>query len=262
MGMKLNKKNYHTLKNKYLSNSKIKDFMKDPDYFYKKHVTGEIVFEPTPSMKIGSAVDLWLTGSPAQFRKKYQEKVLKKDNPDLFDVQKLLDPQCLLSPAEFAKVTGIVKRVKKLSIYKNIKKNFKSQKILKVEQEMGMFPGICGIPDWYIVADSDCIIVDLKTTQNVAENKFKWSCLDYGYYIQQAVYQMLLKELHPEIKKFKSYILAVESLEPYLVNLFELEQEQIDFTKVEVTRVLYDIAKFKAKDFKPRNISWKDSITI
>ena len=85
--MKLTHNNYFTTENNYLSNSKIRDFLKDPDYFYKRHVTGEITFEPTPSMKIGSAVDLYLTGSPAAFRKAYQEKVLKKDNPELWKAQ-------------------------------------------------------------------------------------------------------------------------------------------------------------------------------
>jgi len=263
--MRLTKKNYHTLDNKYLSSSKIKDFLKDPNYFYKRHVTGEIIFEPTPSMRIGSAVDLWLTGSKAQFDKTYCKKVMKKDNPDLYKYQQECGAE-LLSPSDYEKVEGMCERVRKLSVYKDIKKNFKSQKILKIDKKLGLFDGIAGIPDWYYIFEENgiehCVIVDLKTAQNVHENKFKYVCMDYGYYLQQAVYQMLLSYLYPNIKDFQSFILAVENTAPYITNLFELDQQEIEFQKLEVTRVLDLIASYKVKDFKPKNINWEEAIKL
>ena len=261
--MRLTKKNYYTTENKYLSNSKIKDFLKDPEYFYKRHVTGEIEFEQTPSMRIGSAVDLYLTGSPAQFSKAYQKKVLKKDEPELFELQKTADPNSLLSESEWDKVHDIVNRVKKLSVYKDIKKNFKAQKIFKTDIDLGLFDGICGIPDWYSIVEDKAIIVDLKTATSVAEGKFKWAAIDYGYYIQQAIYQMLVKDFAPHVKQYESYILAVENSGPhYQVNLFKMDQEQINFTKMEVTGIIDMISTFKKKDFKPVDIDWDKAIEL
>ena len=36
--MKLTHDNYFTLKNKYISNSKISDYLKDPSYYKAKHI--------------------------------------------------------------------------------------------------------------------------------------------------------------------------------------------------------------------------------
>jgi hypothetical protein len=260
--MRLTKKNYHTRDNQYLSNSKVKEFLRDPYYFYQRFVTGDLVFEPTPSMRVGSAVDTYLTGSRAQFNKQYQEKVLKKDNPELFDVQKFLDPAGLLSPAEFTKVMDIVERVKKLTVYKDIKKEYKAQRILKLDKKLGMFDGICGIPDWYRVVEDKAIIIDLKTTASVDERKFKYSCYDFGYFMQQAMYQMLLSSSDNDIKTFKSFILAVETTQPYSVRLYELDQKEIEMFKMELTGVLDLIASYDAKDFKPKDLTWGDAITL
>ena len=59
---KINAKNYYSV-NGYLSNSKIGDWLRDPYYFYQKHVLGTIPNKQTAAMLIGNAVDEWLTGS-------------------------------------------------------------------------------------------------------------------------------------------------------------------------------------------------------
>ena len=263
--MILTKKNYFSLKNNYLSNSKIKDFMKDPDYFYKRHVTGEISFEPTPSMKIGSAVDLYLTGSAVKFRKTYQEKVLKKDNPDVYSTQQSIHPEYLLSSTEFAKVIGIVDSVKRTDIYKSIKKNYKSQKILQFPMKINkFFEGICGVEDWYKIEGNSCTIIDLKTTASIDERKFRYSCDDYAYYRQQSMYQTLFKLMYPNLTHFTSYILAVENIGPhYHSKMFKLNQEVIEFNKITIWEVIEELKQMKSiKDFKPYNLTWDDVIEL
>ena len=256
--MRLTKTNYFTNKNQYLSSSKIKDFVKDPYYFFLRHVTGEIEFQPTPSMKIGSAVDLYLTGSRAEFNRIYAEKVYKKDNPDAYQFQQdNIHPDNILAPKEFERIQEITARVKKLSVFREIKHEFKAQRILKHDQKIGLFDGLAGIPDWYKVDGKTGIIVDLKTTQSANKHKFYYACRDYEYYLQQAVYQMLLHYTHPEIENYKSYILAVETSRPYITGFFKLDQDEINKQKVMLVNILEEIGGYKKKDFKPNDITWE-----
>ena len=70
--MVLNSSNYYTGTNNYLSHSKIKDFMKSKPYFKKKHILKDLPRGvSSPSMIIGSAVDVILTEGWDKFDEKY-----------------------------------------------------------------------------------------------------------------------------------------------------------------------------------------------
>ena len=252
--MRLTKKNYFTKDNMYLSSSKLKDYMNDPYYFYRKHVLHEVVFDKTPSMRIGSAVDSYLTGSPARFRKEYvlAERRNLKNPPE---------GVCELTRKEYETAMDIIKAVSRTTVYKEIKKTFKSQVILSVDRPIGLFKGLAGIPDWFKIMDNMCTIIDLKTTSDVSEKKFYYQALDMGYYFQQAVYQMLLKKKYPELSNFKSYILAVSNTgEPYKIALFELDQERIEMNRVKVAALIEEISN--TKDYKPQDLTWENVIKL
>ena len=81
--MKITNANYFK-KDKYLSNSKITDFLKDKYFFHRKHVIGDIVQETTIPMVLGSAVDTWLTKGEMSFRRDYNVvKARSEKNGDL-----------------------------------------------------------------------------------------------------------------------------------------------------------------------------------
>ena len=101
----------------------------------------------------------------------------------------------------------------------------------------------------------------LKTTKNVDEYNFNRSCEEYGYFRQQAFYQMLMKEMMPELEWFESRILAVENSTPYYrCGLFKINQNRIRFEQHLLEQIIPVIAA--EKDFAPQNLSWQEAKEI
>jgi hypothetical protein len=259
--MKLTLKTYYTSKNNYLTSSKIKDYLKDPYYFYQKHITHEIVETlDTPSVRIGSAVDCYLTRGASIFNKSYMRKVMKKENPDMYAWQSEQSTITLLTTDEWERALAIIDNVKRTTLYKDIKKNFKKQVILQHDMPLGPFTGIAGALDFYKIDGDKAIIIDLKTTSDASEGKFRWQATDLKYWLQQAVYQMLVHLNYPQVKECKSYILAVENNGPvYDMNIFELDQEIINLEKSFISTVIQKITLDK---FKPKDLNWYNVLKI
>jgi len=251
--MKLTANNYYTTKNRYISNSKINDFVKSKRLFYEKHVLGTRVKEETPALTVGKAVDLWLTGSRQQFERNYirvDRRSKEEDGP----IQ--------LTGAQYDEIVGICEAVEKTSAFKEFKKG-KSQVILQKDMKLGMFEGVCGILD-KLKIDKDgetAIIDDLKTSRTIDYVKYYYHALEYSYFRQQAVYQLLV-EWNFGIKNIVSRHLVVEK-DPdkiYKVATFVLDQSIIDKEKQVVMDTLQVIAK--EKKFEDPDVSFKDAINL
>lgn len=255
--MKLTLKTYYTARNNYLTSSKIKDYLKDPYYFYQKHITHEIVETlDTPSVRIGSAADCYLTRGASVFNKTYSEKVTKKENPDLYEYQKLV-PDNILTASEMERALAIIDNVKRTTLYKDIKKNFKKQVILQHDEPLGCFAGTAGALDFLKVDGNKAIIIDLKTTSDVSLPKFKYASLDLGYFLQQAMYQRLVRKNFPEVKVVESYILAVENNGPvYKTAFYRLDQNEIQFEQAKLSALIELIKHLKPSDYKPQDLTW------
>lgn len=252
--MKLTSSNYFTNANRYLSNSKISDYLKSKEYCYKKNILGTIEKKETAALVIGSAVDLWLTKGRQYFEKQYIRMARKNSK---------LDPKLIqLTEREYDEVVDICEAVEKTKAYKQIKR-YKKQNILQLDMDLGVFEGICGIPDFYNIDKlGNCEIVDLKTSQTIDNIKYYYHAKDYGYFRQQAMYQILLKELHPEIETIVSKHLVVEK-DPdkiYKVATFTLDQDEIDFEKENLMDLFMEIKK--EKNWKDKETTWEDAIEL
>lgn len=251
--MKLNKKNYFTPKNRYLSNSKLGDWLKSKEYFYGRHVTNTIVKPETEALILGKACDIWLTKSRKAFEKEYL-RVKRRSSKITGFVQ--------LSERQYDQVVKICESVEKTSAFKEFKKG-KKQVILQMDKKIGMFEGLCGIPDvlHFDKKMTSCTIDDLKTAKTVDSKKYHFHCLEYGYYRQQAVYQILIEATYG-ISKFTSRHLVVEKDSDgiYKVKTFILSQARIEEEKKKVWQILEDIAK--EKTFKDKDVSFADAEVI
>ena len=249
--MKLTKQNYFTKENQYISNSKLKNWLKDKNYFYRKHILCELSDTETQPLRLGHAIDCWLTEGKEVFDKKYiavSRRNLK--NPPKNYIE--------LSNGEYETVCNICKIAEKQDAYKDLK-NYTAQEILQDDDLQ-----ICGIPDWYYYdkKTKQCIIVDLKTTQSINPIKYHYQSLDLNYYTAQAFYQILLKKKYPDIKEFisKHFVIEKDTEKTYPCQTFILNQERIELEK---NFILEEIKKIKKeKDFAPKNIGWEDSIEI
>jgi hypothetical protein len=251
--MKLTLSNYYTDENRYLSNSKISDYLKSPNYFYRKHILHEINSKGSEAFVIGSGVDYLL----AQDDKKPKYVVVERRN--------LKNPPegiVEVNQSQYDDIFDIADAVAETDVYKDIDKNFKKQVILTEDFKIGdHFIGLCGLPDFIKVTDKEIIILDLKTSRTTDPRKYFWHCKEYGYFRQQAMYQYLASVKYGADKEISSYHLVVEKTKDiYDVKLFKLDQKEIDKETVTLYKAFDDIAR--RKDWSRPNIKWSDTIEL
>ena len=257
--MKLTEKNYFTKDNKYLSNSKITSFLRDTETFEKLYIKYTEVFETTPSIEVGKAVDIYLTDSADAFKKLYTKAVLKKDDPELFEENKTTD-KTVLTKATYDKVMTMAKYVKRTKAYKELKE-YKTQEILSMDiKKHKRFKGLCGIPDFFEIKGDTCTIVDLKTSNVITDKKYFYHCIDYGYFSQLAMYSILIMNKYPKVRKFNYRHLVVENVKPYRTRTFHLDG---NIVKAAVNQVMV-IADYinAAKTFKRPDTTWENATLI
>ena len=252
--MKLNQGNYFTDENKYLSNSKVSDWLKDKHYFYKKHITGEINSPVTDAMVLGSAVDTWLTESKEAFEAQYIQvtrRSKKGDTPWRYQLTKTM----------YDSVENMCTNAETSPAVLQLQKEYKAQEIMQCDIELTHFKGLCGIPDWYRVDGDTADIVDLKTAQSIDVHKYHYKCLDLGYYRQQAFYQIMLEKKYG-CTNFMSRHLVIEK-DPDNINhvqTFILNQEKIEAEKDFLFQIFESIKK--EVDFAPHRATWDEAIEI
>ena len=251
---KLSQDNYYTKQNKYLSNSKISDFLKDKCYFKDLHLDNTKSKEVTDAMIVGKAVDCWLTSGVNEFVSKYTlvDRSSKKDDEYEYRLNESMHEQ----------ITGICRAVEATDAYKDIiDKKYKSQQIFSIDMELGNFKGLCGIPDWYRIDKSrTCFIIDLKTTADADPKKYYYHCKEYGYFRQAAMYRRLIRGKYKNIKEFINLHLVVEKGEINHVFAYELDNAEV----VEAGEYLHEIIEQikEEKDFLSPNPKWEERITI
>jgi hypothetical protein len=251
--MKLTKSNYYSLTNKYISNSKLGDFIKDKNYFYQKHIAGTIPHEVTDPMIIGSAVDTWLTQGEKKFREDYILVSRRSDKDGDYEHQ--------LNPTMYAKIEKMCRRVESQDAYKQLKGS-KRQVILQKDIPLGQFEGICGMVDFLKIKDDVAYIIDLKTSETIDTKKYHYHALSYNYYRQMAFYTLLVKHTYPEVQEVVCRHLVVEKdpNEIYTCRTFILSneriEEEIDFINLKLNEIQLETK------WLPNNCSWDQAETI
>lgn len=226
----LTQDNYFKLNNGYLTNSKIGDFLKCPEYFYKKNITGEIQREKTDALTTGKVVDELLTSD--KITQKYfvagdrRTKVGKAEAEE-----KIEQGYEIISQSQYDSLMDLAIAVERTTAYKQLK-DFTKQEILSVEMELGEhFHGIAGIPDFYKVNSlgTKCTIVDLKTSNEIEPYPYHKHCVRFGYYRQMAMYSILLKAKYPKIIEFEYYHLTVDKTKDINhVRTFQLSNKDVE----------------------------------
>lgn len=94
----------------------------------------------------------------------------------------------------------------------------------------------------------EIILCDLKTSESIAHEDFSRSIYNYGYHMQMAFYDMLLRE--NGMKPTRHLIAAIENKQPHCFRVFELEPEAIEAGRLAVEGGLEKYAECK------RNGEW------
>jgi hypothetical protein len=223
--------NYFDINNRVLTRSKIKDFTICPNYFYRKHILGEIETEKKKAFLIGSIVDELLTMIDNQ--KLYAVVEGDGRTKDVKDQKKNLEFYgiTVLSADDYDHIIGIASAVENTDAYQTIiKDGYVKQMILQAEMPIGEhFEGLAIMIDFIKFDGDTCTIVDLKTANNIDDQKFHYSAVDYWYYRQMALATILVRLTKPEIEIFKYYDLVVDKTKNiYHTRLFQLANSRVE----------------------------------
>lgn len=180
--------NYHSKENAFISNSKVRDWMKSRALYAGINVTGEIRRKLTPAMKVGTMVDLMVCRDPkVPYVLPYQVKVLKKDNPVLFEEQKDMDDELLISADKFdearARAAAIV-REPFFDFYRQGRTIWQPVHSAIVHWNGRPLP-VCGKPDGVTDLGDDVYVDDCKSSSYAhAQSAAKWfyHAEDMGYF--------------------------------------------------------------------------------
>lgn len=256
--IKLDAKNYYDKGTKALSNSRIKDYLTCPRYFYNKHIACTIEDDPKEAFVFGGIVDKLLSGE--DFDKNYEvcegirTKKLKEDAESR--------GVTLLTPLQYQEIFEVADAVEKTDAFKYIKERATFQDILQIPYEINEhFDSLTGRPDfWWIDGDGTCFIVDLKTSAVVDHRKYYYQALGFKYQQQLAMYEMLISSLN-NVKSFRSFNLVVSKQKNiYGVELFEYPRELINDAKLSLLETIDKIAQDKS--FAKYNPSFNNPIIL
>jgi len=261
MPYKLTLKNYYSPKRPHVSNSMLGIYKKSPALYKKMFIDKEPGYEfvCTDAMKRGLVVDAALTQGDCP----YQVKVLKRDDPETFALQKDMDPRYLLNETNWQQATEIIERIEEQPFWHDgfDKRIFQMPLEGKINDVL-----VCGLPDWIDPAgEGHWRMVDLKVVSAMKiTNPRKWfmNAMDMGYFRQAAIYQHLFAELKGVPKHHVPFSWAVASYVQkglVQVELYHAPQEHIDKAMDEVERLLDGI---KNKRFEDRLLTWKDEIDL
>jgi len=230
----LTRENYFSPENTAISATKVRDFLKSKELYYKRYVTRELPFDATPSTQLGKLVDDVIErGSLDHFKSHYHVAVLKKDNPELFAEQKTMDPERIITADAYARVIAMCDKILRSPFYSFY--NPLANPGVKVEWQKPLWAtvngvDICGLLDVLsfqfdknhkLVAYID----DLKTTNSSSIRSAKtwaWHVLDYGYHRQMACYRLLVAQAFPEAERIecRHFVVGTSKADYHPLRLF------------------------------------------
>jgi len=229
----LTRETYYDPRRLHISNSHVSDFLKSRAYYYKKHIAKTMKPKVSVPMKIGRIVDSCITGEKIP----YDVKVLKRDDPDLFEAQKDMPDDVFVSRDQMETARGLANAIKGAEFFKeycNRRTEFQFLLSGNIDKTL-----ICGLADIvsYDAETTTFYIDDIKTSAAYAvKSPTKWffHAQDFGYCRQLAAYRMMLREINAplanaELKIVCRHIVASKIEDDlYQVKLFILSDAVLD----------------------------------
>lgn len=232
---KLNKQDYFTRKNGYLTNSKIGDFLKSREIYKQKWIDWTYERESTPSLTLGSIVDEYIsTGKLNKVKAKWHVKVKKADNPELYEKQQSMNPDRLVTQEVWDKAIKMGSKIVDSNIYYWLKFHQGQFQVLLTSNYDGAY--VAGMLDALAIVGDTAYLLDFKTSNAQGMRSAKawyWHCKDFGYLRQMAHYGQLVKDNYPEVKNiiYRHVVIGSSEEENFPVKIFELDPISLEFDK-------------------------------
>lgn len=281
---KLTLASYFDPKRPHMSVSQINDYIKSPEYFYKKHVAKSIPRKPpTSPMKVGSYVDACLTNPKVakRYQQKFERTCYAKDDRETYDeetliidAQKALGEEYVLSETEWLKGTQLVEFIKSQPFWQDgLQKAVMQQPMEMTINQPSRHPFeflLCGLPDrmdWVGLGTEDAYlhIIDLKMSSFIKTStpaKWFYNAREMGYIRQFAMYRMLACNTFGITRERIRFSHAVGIWhEDGLVDtqLYTFPIREVDKAEEEILDALQQIGM---KNFGRKRLSWDDSTDL
>lgn len=268
----LTKENYFSPENTAISSSKVRDFLRSKELYYKRHISHELQPEETPSLLLGRLVDACIErGSFDWFKETYSVAVLKRDNAELFEYQKA-NPEFVISADTYARVIGMCDKIFRSPFFEFY--NPIVNPGIKVYQQIPLWTAIdayniCGMIDMLTIKNEDgkrvAYIDDLKTTNASSLRSAKhwaWHALDYGYHRQMACYRLLVQSAYPEVDEIvcRHFVIGTSKADNYPIQLYKFTDAMLDRGEKEFITVAHQISI--EQEFIDKLPSWDDAVEI
>ncbi len=223
-----------------ISRSMLMKFKRNPRHYWYECVSGmKQKEEPTPKMRIGSAVHT-LVLEPHLFDKEFyvthQENIPKKNTNPYFKMLEEAQGKTILSKNESDLASSVALAVKCNDEAKLLLSDCKiEQSIYFRHEQTGL---LCKVrPD----AWSGSLICDLKTADDAGPRAIQTSAMNYGYYLQAGMCFRALESLGIAMERFV-LIVAEKSL-PYSTAIYILTDEAIQFGLNQFDTLMNGLAK-------------------
>lgn len=210
-----------------ISNSGIGLINKCPRLYEHEYIEGHREDGETKALHVGQAIHT-IVLEPQKFFQRYiilPEGLNRTRKADKELYERALDDATktnrkLLKYDEAQIVMGIRDSVERLEIWKRIRPEGKVENSIFWQHDNGV--SLRCRPDWH----NNFMSIDIKSTESVDPDDFRWSIRKYEYHRQGA---MVLDGLAKVYKRpYKDHvILAIEKKPPYLCNLFLLDELDI-----------------------------------
>jgi exodeoxyribonuclease VIII len=233
----LDEDHYHSL-DYFISSSLVRSYLKSPAHFLYSFKNNQ---KDSQALLLGRAFHI-LALQPSEFQQKYVVApdfgdLRKKENKDkkiLFENQNV--GRVVIAQEMFSCLSEMLESLKKINL---------SFDKLKIEDSFFFSHDKTSLklktrPDIYDL-ENKCLF-DLKTTRCSSPQVFSKTILSYGYATQLAFYGMGLKKYYDvDFTTFK--IIAVESLPPYNVTVFNISKNLIDKKQMQIEKALFDMSE-------------------
>lgn len=255
---RLTKENYYDPAKPHLSVSRIKDYFKDPAFYKRRYIDRdpEVQFHVTGPVKRGSIVDDFLTRGSTEI----QKKVLKKDDPSLYEAQQSIDDRFLVEGRYWDEAMQIIAHLNKHPAWQENIDKAEMQYVL--EGEIDGMP-VCGLADRIDkMPDGTIRLIDLKVTSPIKQDsprRWMYNVIEMGYDMQFGLYQKLLAEQLkiPKEKIVCGHVVA-SFVEPGLIktSIYLIPQPMLNAA---LPKVEWAVREIKAKKFEPKLMRWSDA---
>lgn len=254
MSLKNSHKFYWSAENTALSVSKVKDFLISKSYFKARWLDRLVPDDLTPSMCIGSAVDVaWSEGSVSAIdsiattdKKDTSGKVIMRES----DMLKAKTMATGLLSAEFNDWYKDKECERQFPLYGKTKEGY----------------DICGLPDCVTYEGGTAWIDDLKCVRASAMKNVKtiyWHALESGWFTQLAVYSELIRQNHPEIRKVNTRLILISNSEEGMIHRMILVEVPKKLLQGEYKKFCQWVKKInEEKDWKDEPVIWRKALKL